>query len=296
MHIVVFGAGSLGSLLGGLLARAHDVTLVGREPHVGAIEQSGLEIRGEVEAHVRPRAHTDPATSADLAVVTVKAGATETAADALADCDLDACLSLQNGMGNEATLAAELSCPVLAGTCTYGARLAGPGEVECTGIGEVVLGPREGGESELADRVGRAFDESSTETVVAADMPRRLWEKLAVNAAINAATALARVQNGALIDGPAEGVAKRAARETAAVAREQGVNLDGDEAVAAARAVARDTAGNTSSMRQDVEAGRRTEIDAINGFVLKRARAVDVPVNRTLTALVRAWEHECLGP
>jgi len=290
MHIVVFGAGSLGSLLGGLLARSHDVTLVGREPHVAAVEQSDLQIRGEIEAHVRPRARTDPPASADLAVVTVKAGDTETAAAALANCDLDACLSLQNGMGNEAALAAELSCPVLAGTCTYGARLAGPGKVECTGIGEVVLGPRGGGQSALADRVGRAFAEGEIETTVADDMPRRLWEKLAVNCAINATTALARVPNGALVDGPAAAVAERAAREAATVAREQGIDLSGDDAAAAALGVAEDTARNTSSMRQDVEAGRQTEIDAINGYVVAQSGDVDVPVNRTLAALVRAWE------
>ena len=228
--------------------------------------------------------------SADLAVVTVKAGDTETAAAALANCDLDACLSLQNGMGNEAALAAELSCPVLAGTCTYGARLAGPGKVECTGIGEVVLGPRGGGQSALADRVGRAFAEGEIETTVADDMPRRLWEKLAVNCAINATTALARVPNGALVDGPAAAVAERAAREAATVAREQGIDLSGDDAAAAALGVAEDTARNTSSMRQDVEAGRQTEIDAINGYVVAQSGDVDVPVNRTLAALVRAWE------
>jgi len=295
MHILVFGAGSLGSLLGGLLARAHDVTLVGREPHVSAVERAGLRVRGEIEATVTPTARTDLPASAryDLAVVAVKAGDTEEAADALAGCDLDACLSVQNGMGNEATLAQRLDCPVLAGTCTYGARRSGPGEVECTGIGEVVLGPREGGESALADRVGAAFVEGGIETTVAEDMPARLWEKLAVNAAINATTALARVPNGALVDGPARTVAERAARETAAVARARGVDLSGDDAAAAALGVAAETARNTSSMRQDVEAGRETEIDAINGYVVEQAgEAVEVPVNETLTALVRAWEAD----
>ena len=290
MEILVFGAGSLGSLLGGLLSRAHDVTLVGREPHVSAVERGGLRIGGEIETHVEPTARTDPPASADLAVVAVKTGDTGAAAEALVDCDLDACLSVQNGMGNEERLADSLDCPVLAGTCTYGARLGEPGTVECTGVGEVVLGPREGGESTLADRIGRAFSEGGIETIVAADMPARLWEKLAVNAAINATTALARVPNGALVDGPASTVAERAARETAAVAREHGVDLSGDDAAAAALGVADDTARNTSSMRQDVEAGRRTEIDAINGYIVANADDVAVPVNETLAALVRAWE------
>lgn len=312
MEVVVFGAGSLGSLIGGLLARTHEVTLVGREPHVGAVERDGLRISGEIETTVHPDAATEPPANADLAVVTVKSYDTDAAAAALADCDLRAALSLQNGLGNEAILAEDLDCPVLAGTCTYGARLVGPGQVACTGVGDVVLGPREGGQSSIADEVGSAFDAADVETTVADDMPERLWEKLAVNAAINPVTALARVENGALTgvaQGVADdatatadsvaGVARAAARETAAVARASGIDLSDERAVAAVERVVADTAANRSSMLQDVDAGRRTEIDAINGAVVDRARDLDrgesgpalaVPVNATLAALVRAWE------
>ena len=323
MNVLVFGAGSLGSLVGGLLAQRHDVTLVGRDPHVGAVRESGLRVDGAVTARTSPTAATavpdrDGTDRFDLAVVTVKAYDTAAAADALAgraaalsgpdDSDAgrtDAVLSLQNGLGNEETLAAALSCPVLAGTCTYGARLAEPGRVECTGVGEVALGPREGGdadgdsdadgeESALAERVGAAFRESGIETTIAADMPRRLWEKLAVNAGINAPTALARVENGALVDGPASGTARAAARETARVARAEGIDLSDDEAADAVASVAEATARNTSSMRQDIEADRRTEVDAINGAVAERGERARVatPVNDTLAALVRAWERE----
>ncbi len=291
MDIVVFGAGSLGSLVGGLLARAHSVTLVGRDPHVAAVREAGLSLSGAVETTVHPDASTTPPESADLAVVTVKAFDTAAAAAALADTALDAALSLQNGLGNEATLAAALDCPVLAGTCTYGARLDGPGTVACTGIGEITVGSRDGGRTMTADRVGAAFDAAGIETTVASDMPRRLWEKLAVNAGINATTALARLPNGALCDGPAGETAREAARETAAVAREAGVDLSEPAASEAVETVASATADNTSSLHQDVLAGKRTEIDAINGAVVDRA-AQAVPVNETLTRLVRAWERE----
>ncbi|WP_226011150.1 ketopantoate reductase family protein [Halomicrobium salinisoli] len=296
MDVLVFGAGSLGSLLGGLLARDHDVTLVGRDPHAAAIREDGLRITGAVETHLRPEAVTAAADAGDgsgwdLAVVAVKAHDTPQAAAALADCDLGACLSVQNGLGNEERLAAALDCPVLAGTCTYGARLDEPGSVECTGVGEVVLGPREGGESPAAERVGAAFDEAGVETTVATDMPRRLWEKLAVNAGINATTALSDLPNGALLDGPANDLARAAARETARVARTDGVDLPDDEAVAAVERVAEATAENVSSMRRDLQRGRRTEIDAINGAVVERADE-PVPVNEALTRLVRAWEQE----
>lgn len=291
MDVCVFGAGSLGSLVGGMLTSTCDVTLVGRDPHMRTIDASGLDITGAFDRTVHPTASTKLPASADIAIVTVKSFDTETAAQALADVDLDGVLSLQNGMGNEETLAAAVPCPVLAGTCTYGARLAEPGVVECTGIGNVVLGPREGGTSTLAQRVGSIFSESGFETTVAEEMPRRLWEKLAVNAGINTTTALARVPNGALLDGPARDVAVLAARETAQVAQEQGVELSERRAVERTLAVAEATAANTSSMQQDVLAEKRTEIDAINGYVLECA-VESVPITETLTRLVRAWERE----
>ncbi|WP_254762367.1 ketopantoate reductase family protein [Natrinema marinum] len=295
MHIVVFGAGSLGSLVGGLLARDHDVTLVAREDHARAVRESGLRLEGVVDGPttVSPAAVTDgTGLEADLAVVTVKSFDTAAAATALATGSFDAVLSLQNGMGNEATLASRLETPILAGTATYGAILREPGVVECTGRGEVVLGARDGGSSSLADRVGAAFA-AGLETTVVEDMPRRLWEKLAVNAGINPVTALSDTDNGAILADPASDLARAATRETARVARARDVSLSDREALAALEGIAEATAANTSSMRQDVLAGRRTEIDAINGYVVDRAAEAgfEVPTNRVLTTLLRTWER-----
>ena len=221
----------------------------------------------------------------------MKAFDTDAAADALATVDLGGALSLQNGLGNETRLADALDCPVLAGTCTYGARLLGPGRVECTGRGDVALGPPDRGASTAADDVGDAFRTADIETTVAADMPRRLWEKLAVNAGINAVTALARVENGALVDGCARRPARDAAIEASRVARERAIDLSDEAAASAVERVAAATAANRSSMLQDVDAGERTEVDALNGAVVERADQ-PVPVNETLTALLRAWERE----
>jgi 2-dehydropantoate 2-reductase len=294
MKVVVFGAGSLGSLLGGLLARTHHVTLVGRDPHVSVVREQGLTVQGEVTATVAPDAETEISAAlrgVDLALVTVKSYDTETAARALQACDPEVVLSLQNGLGTEETLASLLDGTILAGTCTYGALLEEPGVVRCTGVGEVVLGARDGGRSVVADRVGSAFEEAGIETSVAADMPRRLWEKLAVNAGINATTALARVENGALRTGPASDVAETAAREAAAAARANGVELTDERAVEALESVVQATAANESSMYQDITRERRTESDAINGAVVERSDA-PTPVNETLAALVSAWEQE----
>ncbi|NGM68647.1 2-dehydropantoate 2-reductase [Natronolimnobius sp. AArcel1] len=292
MDIVVFGAGSLGSLLGGLLAREHEVTLVARPAQARTLRDGGLWLTGEFDDHVTPAVTTDiTGLSADLAIVAVKAFDTPSAAAELATGSFDAVLSVQNGMGNETLLADRLECPVLAGTVSYGALLEEPGVVACTGRGTVVLGARSGGRTPIVQRVGTAFKAAGLETTVATDMPRRLWEKLAVNAGINPITALTETTNATILEEPAADLARAAARETARVARENGVSLPDQTAVDALERVAGETAANTSSMAQDVRAGRRTEIDAINGYVVEQAPdSVAVPANWQLAALVRTWE------
>ena len=292
MKVLVYGAGALGSLVGGLLTRAHEVTLVGRDPHMRRIREDGLRIDGAVDAHVRPQALTDGAhRSADLAVVTTKAYDTDAAARALATGEYGAVCSLQNGFTEERLVAA-LDPTVLAGTASYGARFVEPGRVTCTGVGEVVVGALTGGDDPLAERAGSAFAAAGIETTVAADMPRRRYEKLAVNAGINGPSALARLSNGATLDGPGGEAAREAAREVARVARADGVALDEVDAVAAVERVAADTAANRSSMCEDVAAGRRTEVDAIYGAAIDRADrfGVSAPTCRTLASLIRAWE------
>jgi len=123
-------------------------------------------------------------------------------------------------------------------------------------------------------------------------MPRRRYEKLAVNAGINGPSALARLSNGATLDGPGGEAAREAAREVARVARADGVTLDEDAAVDAVERVAADTAANRSSMCEDVAADRRTEVDAIYGAAIDRADrfGVPVPTCRAIASLIRAWE------
>jgi len=297
MRVVVFGAGSLGSLVGGRLARAHDVTLVGRDPHVSAVQRSGLRVTGVETFETQPAATTDgTGMNADLALVTVKAYDTEAAARTLATDEYGVVCSLQNGMGNEDVLAAHVDAPVVAGTVTCGARLADPGHVEWLGRGTVTLGPwRPESDTTPVERVAAAFRAADFPTDVTSDIRRRLWEKLAVNAAINPVTALARVENGAVAgEGPLAAVATAAARETAAVARADDVDLSAATATTAVETVASETARNQSSMHRDVARGRRTEIDAINGFVVDRAadRGESVPVNRVLANLIRGWEAD----
>lgn len=289
MQIIVFGAGSLGSLIGGLLATAHDVTLIGRDPHISAIRRDGLRITGLLDRTVKPTAMTSvtDSVSTDLAVVTVKAYDTDSAVEALSACDIDAVLSLQNGLGNEARLR-RIGSPVLAGVTSYGANLNSPGTVVCTGIGEVTIGPDSANDDRVQE-VASAFTAADIETTVSTDIQQQLWEKLAINAAINPITALADVDNGAILDPPLRSLAKRTATEAAAVAREQGFSLSTERVLDRLWTVAEITAENVSSMRSDMLAGQRTEIDAINGAIVDHADWT-VPVNTVLAEIIRGWE------
>lgn len=294
MHVAVMGAGSLGSLVGGLLAEQHRVTLVGRDAHMRAVAADGLEITGLVERTVHPAATTDWAAvdDVDVALVTVKTYDTEAAARAIAEASPPVVVTLQNGLGAVEVLRDVLppQRKVLAGTVTYGARLESPGEVRCTGVGEIALGDPGGGRDSAAERLAAGFAAAGIECEAAIDMPRRRWEKLAINAAINPVTALARVRNGAIREHPLRPIALAAAREVGNVATTRGIDLNPDAASEAVLDVAARTRENESSMARDVRRGRRTEVDAITGAVIERAADDAVPVNRVLYGLVVGYE------
>ena len=287
--MLVFGAGSIGSFIGGMLAASHDVTLVGREPHVSAIAESGLAVTGCVERRTWPAARTDTQGYAgDIGIVTVKAYDTIEAARALGPCELDCVVSLQNGMGNESVLASRLDASVVGGTVTYGAVLRDPGGVACTGLGTITLGTY-AGDTACVERVREAFTTGGLECSMTGDIESVLWEKLAMNAGINPVTALSRVTNGELLESPLYEVARDATLETAQVARNHDVSLSDVAAEESLRDVVEQTAANESSMYRDVQNGRRTEIDAINGYVVQNATN-PVPTNAVLTALISGWE------
>jgi len=284
----VFGAGSLGTLLGALLSRAGaDAHLVGREG-VARCFKDGVLVEGKEGFTAHPSFSTEPR-PADVTLVTVKSYDTPDAAEALTSVigEEDMVVSLQNGMGNEETLDTVLDATVLGGTATYGANLnVEGGFVEYTGEGEVLVGDYRGGKSEEAERVAEELVGLNAEATDGMDVA--LWEKLAVNCAINPVTALTRLTNGEAAE-HSEGVMRSAASEAATVAEENGVKVE--NAPEQAMEVARATADNESSTLQDIRAGKRTEIDALNGYVVGKAEDIGVPTNRALTQLVRATER-----
>lgn len=292
------GAGAIGSLIGARLADEHDVTLIGREAHVRAIRERGLEVTGRTQRTVDVDARTDAdeLDPADVVFLTVKAYQTAQALD-----DVEPAIgpntflaTLQNGLGNVEQLARRVGeSHAIGGTTSHGCIFQGPGRVEHTGVGDTVIGPVAPPDRPAHHQLAETLSQAGIETEVVADIRPKLWSKAAVNAAINPATAIAGLPNGALLEvEELEHLLEAAAREVEAVARSEGIEVEEGAWVDRARTVAKQTARNRSSMLQDVERGRRTEIDAICGRIVEVAKrnGVPAPRNETLHGLVKGIE------
>ena len=245
--------------------------------------EDGRELAMPVRATDQPSAYK----GARLALVLVKAWQTERAAAQLKEC-LSAdglAVSLQNGLGNREILAAGLGqARVALGVTTIGATLLEPGLARSGGKGTVSLETVPGLLDELLRGAGFRVD-------IVPDAGALLWGKLVVSSAINPLTALLHVPNGVLLERPAaRALMAELAQETSSVARALGVELPFADPILAVEQVARQTAANRSSMLQDVERGRQTEIDAICGAVTRAGETLGVSVsaNRLMARLVGA--------
>lgn len=204
-------------------------------------------------------------------------------------------LTLQNGMGNAEIIADILGEErVLCGTTAQGAMVLGLGRIQHSGVGETVLGlwrPGRGAIARAAE-VAEVFSAAGISCRAVDDIAPVLWHKLFVNVGINALTALTGLRNGQLLDQQATSLLMEdVVAEAVAVAEAHSIAVPPAILEHVAQ-VARATASNRSSMGQDVDGQRPTEIDAINGYILRKAQEVEmaVPVNQTLVRLVQTVE------
>jgi len=302
MKIAIIGAGAMGSLFGGRLALAgEEVWLVDVwEEHVRAIREKGLTIVTPAQDIVcRPRATTraEDIGSADLVIVFVKSTATKTAARTAASLlgPGAAVLTLQNGYGNADELAAVVGRErVIVGTTAQGATLLGPGRIMHGGSGDTHIGELGGGLTPRLAKIAATLTRAGFPTVGDEGVASLVWGKLIINVGINALTGITGLKNGELADyAETREVLALAVGEAVAVARAAGVKLPYPDPVDKVLAVAAATCQNRSSMLQDLASGRLTEIDAINGAVVREGARLGVatPVNRTLTLLIKALEQ-----
>ncbi len=293
MKIAVMGAGAVGCYYGGMLARAgHKVVLIGRAPHVEAVLGGGLLLETkDFQERVRMPASTraDAVRGAQLVLFCVKSTDTEAAGAAIAP-HLDAgalVLSLQNGVDNAARLQTLVRQRVAPAVVYVASEMAGAGHVRHHGRGELVV-PPEAASAELA----AAFNAAGVPLQTSDNVAGALWAKLILNCVYNAMSAITQLPYGRLIEGEGvKSVMRDVMDECLTVARAAGVAVPGDSWEAVLR-IAGTMPTQYSSTAQDVARGKPSEIDHLNGFVVRQGEALGVPtpVNRALHAMVKLIE------
>eukprot|EP01061_Rhynchopus_euleeides_P007440 TRINITY_DN16487_c0_g1_i2.p1 TRINITY_DN16487_c0_g1~~TRINITY_DN16487_c0_g1_i2.p1 ORF type:complete len:684 (+),score=253.31 TRINITY_DN16487_c0_g1_i2:303-2054(+) len=314
--IAVVGGGAMGSFIGGLLARqgGNSVWMVSDwSDHVNHITENGLRL-DSLEGGSSSVINTIRATSdinsvlaeegfMDLAIILVKSPNTEVAArkaSQLVHPDYGSIMTLQNGVGNREAILSVFDAPdrVISGVTAHGAMLRGTGHVQHTGVGSTSLAlPIDSlsCQERVAD-MAHLLTLAGVDTAIghSDNMDGMVWGKLIINAGINPLSALFRVKNGVLAENAVcRDYLERTVKEGANVAQSKGVKLPFANPVDMALHVARNTATNRSSMLCDVLRGVKTEIDAINGAVVREGNAygVSVDTNERLIAMVNGNER-----
>lgn len=292
----IVGIGAMGCLFGGYLSPLTNVILYGHwAQQLEALQQRLTLITPEGRQQRVPlRATGDlrDIVAVDIALVLVKSFQTRQAArdiQALLSRD-GVALTLQNGVGNVETLASVLGRErVIAGSTTHGATLVAPAIVRHAGRGAIILQKPEGPRSDLILEFAALLSDAGLPVSWTSTIEADLWEKVAVNAAINPITALVESPNGFLVsDRIARTIATNAAREAALVARASGYALEPDAVVEKTLAVAQSTGRNLSSMLQDLKKGRPTELEAITGEIIRSGQRTGIatPYNDALYTLL----------
>lgn len=297
----MLGAGAMGSLFGAMLSRSGkgEVWLLDIwEEHINRVKSHGLVVESEQEERVfNVRATTNPEEVgvADLIIVFVKAYLTRDAVEyGLPMVGQETLfLSLQNGLGNVESIESVVGgAHVVVGVTSQGSTMLGPGRVRHGGKGPTFVGQINGEVTPRLELIASLLNESGIPTEVSDNIERLIWDKLLVNVGINAVTAMTGLRNGEMLNfEEARALMTMAVQEAERVALKRGILVKGN-LVERVFEVCRATAQNRSSMGQDVDNRRRTEIDFINGAIVREGKALGIPtpVNATLTYLIKTIE------
>jgi 2-dehydropantoate 2-reductase len=299
-RIAVVGAGAVGGYFGGVFAHAGaPVVMIGRQQFVDAVKQKGLVLdRSEARERIRVEATVDMSAVRDAGLILfcVKSTDTSLAATQMAPfLARDATVvSLQNGVDNVDRIRAAANISALSAAVYVAVSVPEPGHVKHLARGDVVVGPPSEQTKYVADIFGRA----GVHCQISNNIEGELWIKLLCNCALNAVSALGQARYGQIAESnDARQVMQNVVEEVLAVARAAKVILpniaDTKAGMAAAMEIATQMAGALSSTAQDLNRGRPTEIDSLNGYVFRRGKelGVNVPVNHALFTLVKLAEQ-----
>jgi 2-dehydropantoate 2-reductase len=302
-RFAVMGAGAVGSFFGGMLARSGAaVTLIGRAAHAEAIAERGLIIesfRFPKPEHIRAEMATgaEGVRGAEIVLLCVKTLDTESAALAIMPhlAPGAVVVSMQNGVDNVARIRAASGIEALGAAVYVAAEMVGPGHVKHTGRGDLTVGPFPELRRDAAamERVAQCFARAGIPCRVAEDIRGPLWMKMLMNCAYNAISALGRSRYGRMAArAEIREIMRLAIKEAVAVARADAVPLPVENFVETGWKLAETMGDATSSTAQDLGRGKKTEIDSLNGYIVRRGVALGVatPVNQTLHGLIKLLE------
>lgn len=310
MRFCVIGAGSMGSLYGGLLARAgFDVTLVDVwQEHVDAIRRDRLHldgITGDLWISIRATSGAGNVSPVDCAIILTDTNSTREAAETARRVLSDAgfALTLQNGIGNVETLSEVLGAGrVMGGTSNHSAALQGPGHVTHTHAATTWIGELDGRTTERLRETERALVSAGFTPVVVDNILAHIWNKFVLNCGINAISAITGLRLGEIVrTPPVDELQTKIVEEVLAVIRAKGVPLTDPDPMRTIKDHCRKKYNKPSTL-QHVEQGKRTEIDALNGALVREARRLGVPTpyNDALTLILKGLEKHraqtVLGP
>ena len=302
MRVCIVGCGAVGSLFAANLAQLEDVEVWAYdldEEHVRAINEDGFQLTGAGEALGRVRATTDAEElpACDFGIVATKAMHTAAAIGAVAPAFDDGCVAtVQNGVGNEEAIAEHVE-RVVRGTTFPAGRLVQPGRVQWDVKGDTTFGPFEASPAPMdeIERLADACTRAGMPTKAVADARGPQWRKVIFNAATNPIGALTGLTHGRVCEEPTlRRLVSALVDEGKAVAAAQGIELDADPEELIDHAARPEVAyDHKASMLQDVEARRPTEIDYLNGGIVRFGRELGVPtpLNEALAALVKGMER-----
>jgi 2-dehydropantoate 2-reductase len=301
-RVVVVGAGAVGCYFGAMLARAGvPVTLIGRTVHIDAIRREGLFIeRTDFQEYVRVDAETaiSAVREGTIVLLCVKTVDTETAAAAMAlHLGRGALVvSFQNGVDNVERIQRATSINAIPAVVYVAAAMSGPGRVKHSGRGDLIIGELWPGTQRRDDleHIARLFEGAQIPCRISDHIAVELWTKLVTNCAYNAISAVTQARYLAIRTNPLmQAVMEEVIGEVIAVGNAAGVPLPSREDLTAIVLTLGDVMANaTSSTAQDLARSRPTEIDSLNGYVVRRGKELGIPtpVNSTLHALVKLLE------
>jgi len=301
----VVGAGAVGGYFGGMLARAGaQVTLIGRPQHVDVWQREGLFIDGikfQERIPVAASTRIEDCRGAELVLVCVKTRDTEDAARALAPVlPRDAVvMSLQNGVDNVSRMRTAAKLDPLATVVYVASTMPAPGRIKHGGRGDLIVGDLPGRQvpprDEVVTRVSSWFESAGVPCKIAANIETDLWTKLITNVGLNAISAVVHATYGDIvaIEEPRDTV-RQLVEECARVGAAAGVAMPDTDLVQMTLQFAEKVGPVFSSTDQDLQRGKLTEIDALNGFIVRRGAELGVatPVNQALLALIRLREAQ----